>query len=485
MDCGNIKLVIGCLFLSGCISLSKKQQTENILPPPSVNTSVQNSLQTPYFSLGDWPKEAWWEVFDSPQLNSLIGIALEKNPSIEAVERRISFAREKAKVARAKLFPLLTFDATDNWQHLSKHGLYRALNPTIPINVNLLDITLSFTYEFDFWSKYRNLFLAELGRAKAEEAESAQVKLIVTTGVAQAYFALKTNLLKESLYQQIYEVRKKIFDLEVLMLQEALFSKLPPLQAEELLLEAAKNVSSIQEEIAIDRHLVNILMGRSPDDPIDTDTCLPALPPSIVLPETLSADLLARRPDLMAQIWRVEALAHDVGAAKAEFFPNVNLAAFLGFETTKLSKIFHPSTQTTGMEPAVHLPIFTAGAIRANIRAKKALFDDAVFEYNNLLLKSAQEVADFLAMAQSVYQRKEEQIGIVASSQKRLDLTHERRVSGLDSALVEYAFQLELLQKKLDDVDLLYGQYLVLVKLIKSLGGGYSSEYVPLRSEGK
>lgn len=475
--------ILVCLFLSACVSLSKQQQTENLMPPPSVDTSLQNSLRTPYFSVGDWPKENWWEVFGSEQLSSLMAIAMKNNPSIEAVEKRISFARETAKVARAKLFPLLTFDVTDSWQHLSKYGLYKAFNPSLPTNAKLIDITLSFNYEFDFWGKHRNIFLAALGRAMAEEAESAQVNLIVTTGVAQAYFALKTNLLKERLYQKIYEVRKNIFELETLMQKEALFSKLTPLLSEELALEAAKNVSSIQEEIAIDRHLINILMGRSPDEPIEIDNTLTPLPPSIVLPCSLSLDLLARRPDLMAQIWRVEALAHDVGAAKAEFYPNINLAAFFGYESTIFSKLFRASTGTAGVTPALHLPVFTAGAIQANINAKKALFDDAVFEYNNLLLKSAQEVTDLLAIAKSVYERKEEQAGIVASSQKRLDITQDRRRSGLDSALTEYAFQLEVLQKELDNVDLLYGQYLAVIKLIKSLGGGYTSEKVPLHAE--
>jgi NodT family efflux transporter outer membrane factor (OMF) lipoprotein len=478
------KWIIGsALFLSGCLSLSKQQQSENILPAPSVNTSVKNSLETPYFSTGDWPEERWWEIFHSPQLNGLVEIALAKNPSIEAIEKRISFAKETAKIAKAKLFPLLSFDANDNWQHLSHHGLYRALNPTIPVAVNLVDLTLSFSYEFDFWGKYRNLFMAALGRQKAEEAESAQVKLITTAALAQSYFALKANLLKEASYQKLYELRKRVFELQELMQKEALFSRLPPLLSQEDVWEAEKDLSSIREEIAIDRHLINILMGRGPDEAVVVDELMPPLPQTLALPENLSVDLLARRPDLMAQIWRVESLAHDVGAAKAEFFPNVKLNAFLGLESTLFSKLFHGSSGTAGVEPAIHLPIFTAGAIRANIQAKKALFDDAVYEYNNLLLKSAQEVADLLAIAKSVFERKQDQLKIVGNAQKRLELTELRKCSGLDSALDEYAFAIALVEKELVNIDLLYSQYLAAVKLIKALGGGYSSDYLPIKRQ--
>lgn len=479
-------LVLGTLFfLTGCcVSLSRQKQLENLASPPTLQASLEKSLKTPFFTEGEWPTETWWEMFHSPELNDLVARALAFNPSLQAVQTRIEFAKESAVIARSRLFPLVFFDADDSWEYLSKHGLYRALNPRIPLSASLIDLSFSFSYEFDFWGKYTHLFYAALGEKRAAEAETAQAELIVTTGLAQAYFALKTNLQKQALYQELVDIQNKTFKLQNLLLENALFSNLSPLLSEENLFEAKKELLGIEAEIAANRHLINILAGVGPDEPLNIDDILLPLSKKIALPENLSIDLLARRPDLMAQIWHTESLAHAVGAAIADFYPRVNLTGFAGLESVLYSLLFRSSSLTGGVEPCISLPIFTAGAIRANVQAKKADFDEAVFEYNNLILRSAQEVADLLALARAIFQQKEAQDTIVAKAFKRYRLTDLRKQNGLDSLFDTYAIQVELIQKRLENVDLVYGQYLATIKLIKALGGGYYSDCIPLQAEG-
>ncbi|MBS0651772.1 MAG: efflux transporter outer membrane subunit [Verrucomicrobia bacterium] len=480
------ELVFGILLLlSGCVSLPKDEQRENLLSAPSVQDSVRSSVESGLFSLGNWPQENWWDLFQSAELNELIGEALSHNPSIQSIERRVEYAKQTAKVVRSKLFPFLFFDADETWQYLSKNGLYRALNPKVPLNANLVDLTLSFTYEFDFWGKNRNLFNAALGEEKAQEAEAAQVTLITTTAVAQAYFALKTNLVRKRLFEALYDLRSKVLDLQVLLQDKALLSMLPPLLSAEDLLEAEKLLFSIEQEVETDKHLLNILVGAGPDAPLQIAEELPPTLDSITIPDNLSIDLLSRRPDLMAQIWRVESLAHEVGAAKADFYPNINLTAFAGLESVLYRNLLKASSKSGGLQPAIHLPIFTAGQIRANVRAKKALFDEAVFSYNQLLLQSASEVADLLVLAKATFEQKADQEQIVDAALNRCEITSLRRLSGLDNSLAEYFIEEELILKELDNVTLLYTQYLATIKLIKALGGGYQSAYsLPLTALG-
>lgn len=481
------KWLFGCLLcLTGCVSMPKEEQTANLLSPPSIQLSIEKSLESGVFKNGDWPQSHWWTIFKSEQLNQLIAEALMQNPNIQGVGKRVESARQTAKIARSKLFPLLFFDADESWEYLSHHGLYRALNPHIPINTDLIDLTLSFTYEFDFWGKNRNLFLAALGEKRAQEAEEADVQLIVSTSLAQAYFALKTNLMRKNLYEQLFEVRNQIFKLQHLLQQKALLSKLQPLLSEENLLESEKWLLNIEDEVETDRHLINILRGRGPDAPLDLDQEIASPLQHLPLPNDLSLDLLARRPDLMAQIWRVEVLAHEVGAAKADFYPNINLTALIGLESTAYRFLLDGQSKRAALQPAIHLPIFTAGAIRANIRAKKALFDEAVNEYNSLLLKSAQEVADLLILAQTIYQQKKDQEEIVEASQERFALTDLRQRKGLDNRLTWYFAKEEWIHKQLEDISLLYSQYLATIKLVKALGGGYRSEYeLPMKAAGE
>lgn len=463
------RLSLCLLFcLSGCLSLTHEEMTENMLCIPEVKTGRGPFVQS------DWPAEAWWQQFGSPELDALIVEAIDSNPSLKAIEQKIEVAKQEAVIARSKYMPLLFFNWSDQWQFISKNGLYRAFNPELPRTANLIDLAFSFTYELDFWGKYHNLYKAAIGREQAEKAEAAQVKLIISTGLAQAFFALKTNLVRQNLYQELYAAKKNIAELQKLLSQSALFFQIPVDLADEDVLEAEKLLLVIEQEIATNVHLINMLRGQGPDAPLELNIELPFLPERLAVPETLQAELLARRPDLMAQIWRVEALAKEVGAARADYYPNFNIAGLLGWQSFHYSNLFSLGSGEGTLNPAMSLPVYTAGAIGANIDAKKALFNEAVYEYNDRVLKSVQEIADLLVFATSVYEQREKQTGIVTSAKNRYDLTLLRQQSGLDNALQAYAFQIAWIEKRIEEIQLVYSQYLAAVKLIKALGGGYN-----------
>ena len=469
----NKRIFLLLLFFSSCLRMSEEEQKKNLIEEPSLDRSVGQSLESPFFSQGDWPKAAWWEVFGLDSLNQMIVQAIANNPSIQSVQQKIQQASERANIAKSKLYPLVTFDADGTWKFVSKQGLERAYNPEFPRHAKIVDLTLAFSYEFDFWDKYRNILRAALSVEKAERAELAQIELITSTALARTYFALKTNLVKQQIYKELYEVRKKLMLLRTLLLEEALDDLQIVLIAKEGVEEAQKWLYAIEEEVEIDRHLVNILMGQGPDEPLDVAASLPELPPSLEIPETLSLDLLSRRPDLMAQIWRVEALAHEVGAARADFFPNINLSALVGLSSVIYNLLFNHTSYEQILTPTISLPVYTAGEIQANLDAKRAEFQRAVFEYNNLILKSAEEVADALSFARAIYGEKIQQECIVAQAGVRVALAQDRLKNGLDNALQTLQRQEELLQKKLEDTALAYNRYVAMIALIRSLGGGY------------
>ncbi len=457
------------LVVSSC-SLFHYKNNENILPTPA----VAHQTETP-FRFGSWPKEAWWEVFQSDPLSQLIAKGLQNNPSIRLAEERIEQAKQIALQKRSFLFPWLSMDFNENWIHLSKNGLLRALNPQLPITANLLDIGLSLDYTFDFWRQYRNLFEAALGETYSKEAEAKQVELVITTSIAESYFSLLTNMQRKRLYERLLTIRSDLSNLENLLKVSALNSNLPVYLANEAVEEARKAVFAIDEEIAINQHMINALIGQGPDyDPIPY-TYLPEAPIHIDIPEEISLDLLARRPDLTAAIWRVEAVSHLVGASVANFFPNINIRGILGFESFHTYNLFNESSLVANLLPAFHLPIFTAGNIRAGVNEKKAEFEQAVFHYNKLLLDAVKEVSNNLIIVDTFYKKKESQKMIVDNALFRFELKNLRMQSGLDNVLEVYQEEIQWIGKRLEDLDLLYGQYFSVIELIKSLGGGYIS----------
>ncbi len=469
--------------LPGCLTMSHKEQVKNLMAPPSLEVSVNTSLNTPYFSKGNFPNDTWWEMFQIKELSSLIEKALSLNPSIQAIKERVNYAKEEVIAKRSKLYPWVYFNIDDMWSYLSKNGLLKALNPSIPLSVSHIDVTLSSPYEFDFWDKIRNTYRAAIGREKAEEAEEAEVKLVVTTSLSQTYFFLKTHLLKQALFGQLYRVRLKLYELEQLLEKNNIQSELAPLSSIERLLQAEQFLLEIEKLVLQDKHLINILAGVGPDEPIHADASFPELKKSITLPENLSIGLLSRRPDLIAQIWLVEALSHDVASAKAVFWPQIDLNSFVGIKSLHYSTLFEWISKATEIKPTLALPVFTAGEIEANLQSKRALYQQAVFEYNDMILKSVKEVADLLAFANAVYGEKDKQDGIVAAAKNRYNLTRDRECSGLDSALEKLRYREEVILTQLTNADFLFGQYAATIGLIKALGGGYSSEELPIQAK--
>lgn len=467
-----VAIVFALFLLSGCLSLSQEEKTSAMQGPVSLEKSMENSVHHTTVQIGELPKEKWWEDFQEPSLSLLIEQALLENPSLEAIRARIHAAQYQARIRRSKLMPTLFFDADDNWRYLSEHGFTHLLNEALPLKGYEVNLSLAFSYELDFFSKYRNLFRSSLGELRAEEAELAQSKLILSSSLAQSCFALWIDEQKKTLYENLYQVRSQVLSLQNTLSQNALSSKLSPLFLEENLQAAGQLLQEIEGEIAHKRHLINMLRGKGPDEelPLFTHCKLP----TISLPQTLSLDLLSRRPDIAAQLWRVEALACQVSAARADFFPNINLSAFAGLVSIAFSNLLSFGSKTTGAEPAISLPLFTGGAIRAQAKKQYALFQEAVQSYNDLVLRAAQEVTDVLTYLQVAQINNNLQIQSVQNAKERLSLTSLRKQEGLDSAFTLLALQEECIWQELKALSLRYDTYAFTVRLIQSIGGGYT-----------
>lgn len=453
--------------------MGQKEKIANIQGPQDIEKSIQTGLDSGFFTQGNWPKETWWEDFRSEVLNCWIEEGFSHNPSLQSVQSRINAARQKTKVTQSKLFPFLFFNGDDNIAYFSKNGLSHAYNPSLPLHGYEVDLSLAFEYEFDFWGKNRNLFKATLGELKAQEAEFAQAKLILSTSLAQSYFAILISYQKKDLYQKLCKVRQDKLNLQNKLLSSSLSSKLEPLLDDEYVQEANQSLLFIKDEIEIQTHLINILLGKSPDAELFLDTLQDSSIKNIFLPKELSANLLSRRPDLMAQIWRVESLARQVSAAKADFFPNINLTALAGLQSLSFANLFSLGSKNASLTPAFSLPIFNSGAIKANMKEKKAIFDEAVFQYNQLILTSAQEVTDFISNIQMAFSQKKLQEQSLEDARQRLLLTTLRRTGGLDTTFSVLDSEEEVISQSLKNLDILYNEYAFIIKLTKALGGGY------------
>ena len=198
----------------------------------------------------------------------------------------------------------------------------------------------------------------------------------------------------------------------------------------------------------------------------------------------LPSDLLGRRADIAAARWRVEAATQDIGNARAQFYPSVNLVAFAGFSSIGLDRLLDAGSQQWGVGPALHLPLFDGGRLRANLRGKVADLDASIESYNAAVLDAVRDVADQLASQQSVRQQQMAQRGALALAQNAHDIALQRFNAGLVNYLAVLNAETAVLNQRRQGADLAARALDVQVGLMRALGGGYHAD-VPVASAKK
>jgi NodT family efflux transporter outer membrane factor (OMF) lipoprotein len=201
----------------------------------------------------------------------------------------------------------------------------------------------------------------------------------------------------------------------------------------------------------------------------------------LTVPGAVPADLLGRRADIVAARWRVEAATHDIASAKAQFYPNVNLTAFVGLSSIGLSRLLDADSKEWGVGPAIHLPIFDAGRLRANLRGKTADLDLAVESYNGALLDAVRDAADQLASSQSVARQQAQQREAQASAEAAYDIAVQRYKAGLGTYLNVLTAETTVLNQRRLGVDLAGRALDTQVQLARALGGGFQADPATLR----
>jgi NodT family efflux transporter outer membrane factor (OMF) lipoprotein len=185
------------------------------------------------------------------------------------------------------------------------------------------------------------------------------------------------------------------------------------------------------------------------------------------------ADLLGQRADVAAARWRVEAATQNAAIARTQFYPNVNLTAFVGLNAFGLGKLFEASSGQVGFGPAVSLPVFDAGRLRANLHGKNADLDAAIESYNAAVIDAVRDAADQIASVQSIARQQQQQAQATLAAEQAYDLAVQRYRAGLGTYLVVLNVETNVLTQRSGAADLKARALDAQVALARALGGGY------------
>jgi NodT family efflux transporter outer membrane factor (OMF) lipoprotein len=239
---------------------------------------------------------------------------------------------------------------------------------------------------------------------------------------------------------------------------------------------ARADLAAIDEQIALSRNQIAALMGEGPDSGLAIARPRAAALKAFGLPATLAANLVGRRPDLAAARWRAEAAASRIGVAKAQFYPDINLAAFIGYQSLGISKLFAAGSDIGQVGPAVTLPIFEGGRLRANLRGARADYEAAVASYDQTLTQALHEVADAAASQRALSVRLSASAEALGADEEAYRIARLRYEGGLANYQSVLLAEDAVLTSRRSVVDLQARAFTLDVQLIRALGGGFHTE---------
>jgi NodT family efflux transporter outer membrane factor (OMF) lipoprotein len=249
-------------------------------------------------------------------------------------------------------------------------------------------------------------------------------------------------------------------------------SKLELKQVETSIPAARARIAQIEEEITLARNQLAALLGKGPDRGLAVER--PALRvAAVALPSRVPADLLGRRPDIVASRWRAEAAARDIASAKAGFYPDVNLTALVGVQSVTLSKLLEAGSAIPSLGAALRLPILDGGRLRGALAARNAEYDAAVEQYNQALSDALREVVDQLASMRSVQAQRGEADAALGAAEEAYELALTRYKAGIGSLLQVLTVETQVLEQRRLRAELHSRELALSINLIRALGGGF------------
>ena len=459
------------LIVAGCAS------TRGLAPQSTLATAnelaTQRALADAQVSGTAWPGATWWKSFGDPNLDRLIDEALAGSPTLKVAAARTRKALALADVAKAPLSPRVDASFESTRERFSERGLVPPPVAGTWNTQNQLQATLG--WEVDFWGKNRAAYESAVSHARAAEVDAAAARLGLAVTIAQTYVQLQRAYQQLDVAQATLARREQIYALTRDRNAAGIDSRLELKQAEAALPAAREQVAQLEETIALARNQLAALLGQGPDRGLEIARPAANVLGAVTLPSSVPAELIGRRPDIVALRERIQAAQKDIAVAKAEFYPNVNLIAFIGLQSLGSAGFLTAASHIAGFGPAVTLPIFDAGRLRGNLAGKDADYDIAVEEYNQTLADALRDVVDQLASLRSVAAQREQQAQALATSQEAYDLALLRYREGVGNYLQVLSAEQPLLVQQGLDADLRARELAVSINLIRALGGGYDA----------
>ena len=469
----SLAAALAALSLAGCVNYGGIKSDKQIEPPAQFETKQSLPAQG-----GQWPAMDWARQFGDPQLPALIDEALQANPTIDQARARIEKATSYVGSANSPLYPNVTGSYAWTRQLYTGNGIVPPpYNGTWQSENNVL---ASASWDLDLWGKNRQKLGQAISEEKVADAEAEEVRISIAASVASTYNHLAQLYALRDIEVREVGNRQDIGRITDGRVGAGLDTNVERQTAYGETATSRSSVSDLDGQTTTVRYQLGALLGAGPDRGLKIANPSLGEGASVALPDNLPADLLARRPDIVAAYWQVDAGIHDVKEAKAEFYPDVNLSAAAGLDAFGWGRLLTAGSRQIQAGPAIHLPIFDAGALRSQLKGRYADFDYDVATYNQTLINALSDVATQVTQIHSADRQLVDAQQALDAQTKAYQLALVRYKAGLTQQLQVLNADDNRLAAETAVVNLQMGRRGMQIGLIKAMGGGFDASQAGL-----
>ena len=463
-------LLVGALALAlaACASSRGLQPQGRLLDADSLH--ADQTLAGSGLSASGFPAADWWRALGDAQLDALVEEGLRNSPSLDIADARLRQAQAQVAGAHADRLPSLSVSPGYTGMRLPESMLGEEAGGHYAGSAQAV---LNFSYGVDLWGGKRATWEAAVDSNHAATVDAQAARLDLSAGIVQAYLELAHAWELQQVANDELARADKTLSLTRQRRSAGIDSELQVRQAEARLPQAKQQQLAAQQQIDAARNALSALVGQGPDRGLQITQPQPLNPLALQLPGVLPSELLGRRPDIVAARWRVEAAGRQIDAAKARFYPSLNLTALGGVVSKDLGSLLESGSTFGILAPALSLPIFDGGRLRAGLAGRDADYDLAVASYNHAVFDALREVADQVNAVRSLATQVETQQQAMGIAQAAYELASQRYRAGIGNYLDVLSTQDVLLQSQQRLSNLQSQRLLSSVRLSAALGGGF------------
>ncbi|WP_167304425.1 efflux transporter outer membrane subunit [Sphingobium vermicomposti] len=479
------RVLVPALLLSACVATPDLGREPTLRSVDSIAASESLGRE----AASAWPVEGWWTAYGDPQLNQLMEEGLRASPDMAAAAARFRQATAAAREAGAALLPSADLEAGASATRQSYNmGMPKDFVPQGWLGTGR--IALDAAFDLDLWGKNRATLAAATSEAEAARIDARQAQLALTTAIADAYAELARLYDQHDIQQRTLDIRSASQKLVAQRQRNGLETRGNVRQADATVASARAQLAALDQSIAMRQHQIAALIGAGPDRGLSIQRPRLENLAAPGLPADVTTNLVARRPDIAAALARAEAAAKRIKVARADFYPAIRLSALIGIQSLGYNTNFfapttsgpRPFTDTLfskdslfgSVGPAISLPIFHGGAIRARYRGARGAYDEAVAIYDKTVLGAYQEVADAVTGRRNMERRLAAAREALAASEEAYAIARKRYDGGLFTFLDVLNVEDQMLATRQSLAELEASAFTLDIALIRALGGGFT-----------